>query len=44
MKYSTIVNEAKIADNMLNVFGSDPTRDLTKAAIYENMGSTFKIS
>jgi hypothetical protein len=44
MKYSTIVNEAKISDNMLNVFGADPSRDLTKAAIYDNLRSTFQIS
>lgn len=44
MKYSTIVNQAKISDNMLNVFGSDPNRDLTRAAIFENLGSTFEIS
>lgn len=44
MKYSTLVNQAKISDNMLNVIGNDPNEDLTKAAIFQNVGSVFQIS
>lgn len=44
MKYSTLVNQSKIGDNMLNVIGGNPNDDLTKAAIYQNMGSVFQIS
>lgn len=44
LKYSTLVNESKISDNMLNVIGSDPAKDLTNAAIYQNMGSVYQIS
>lgn len=44
MKYSTIVNEYKIADNLLNVYGQDPSEDLTKAGIYGNLSAIFEIS
>ncbi|HRR51935.1 MAG TPA: hypothetical protein P5301_00480 [Bacteroidales bacterium] len=44
MKYTSIVNEYKITDHLLNVYGGDPTNDLTRAAIYENLSSTFRIS
>ncbi len=44
MKYSTIVNQYKIADNLLNVYGQDPSTDLTKAGIYGNLNSIFEIS
>ena len=44
MKYSTIVNEYKISDNMLNVYGQDPTQDLSKAGIYANLNSVFELS
>ena len=44
MKYTTIVNEAKIADNLLNVYGANPKTDLTKAGIYGNMSTVFEIS
>ena len=44
MKYSTIVNEYKISDNMLNVYGQDPTQDLSKAGIYGNLNSVFELS
>lgn len=44
MKYSTIVNEYKISDNLLNVYGQDPSQDLTKAGIYGNLSTIFEIS
>lgn len=44
MKYNTIVNQAKIADNMLNVFGTDPDIDLSTSAIYDNLNGVFQIS
>lgn len=44
MKYSTIVNEYKITDNLLNVYGQDPSQDLTKAGIYGNLSTIFEIS
>lgn len=44
MKYSTIVNEAKIADHLLSVYGSSPSQDLTKAGIMSSLSSIFQIS
>ena len=44
MKYSTIVNEYKISDNLLNVYGQDPSTDLTKAGIYGSLNLIFEIS
>lgn len=46
MKYSTIVNQSKISDNLLNVFGTklSEAQNLSTAAVYENMGPTFQIS
>jgi hypothetical protein len=44
MKYSTIVNEYKITDNLLNVYGQYPSQDLTKAGIYGNLSTIFEIS
>ena len=44
MKYSTIVNESKIADHLLSVYGSSPTQDLTKAGIISGLSSVFQIS
>lgn len=44
MKYTAIVNEVVISDNMLNVYGQDTDVDLTKAGIYGNLSSVMQIS
>ncbi len=44
MKYSTIVNEYKISDNLLNVYGQDPSQDLSKASIMGSLNAIFEIS
>lgn len=44
MKYTAIVNQVVISDNMLNVYGQSPDADLTKAGIYGNLSSIIQIS
>lgn len=44
MKYTAIVNEVTISDNILSAYGQDADTDLTKAGIYGNLSSIFQIS
>lgn len=44
MKYTAIVNQVTISDNLLAAYGQARDQDLTKVGIYGNLQSVFQIS